>query len=134
MIRIRGPTDALAITDHDLRNLIELRLSQLSDGETYDPDRHGELFVVEQHDRSDDIESAVGFPVLANPIDGTRYGDDDFTPASEVIESHPTSFEIVFAVHDDFGFAVFVPKHPAVDPLLLSMCTEFSVPAAHVRR
>ena len=129
MIHIRGPTDVSNINDPDLRSLVELRLSQLSDGESYDPNRHGELFVVEPHEGVDAIESAIGFPVLTNPIDGTRYGDVDFTPASEVIESHATAFEVVFATHDDFGFAVFVPKHPAVDSALLSMCTAFAVPA-----
>jgi len=128
MIRIRGPTDVSTISDPDLRSLVELRLSQLSDGESYDPDRHGELFVVEPHEGADAIESAIGFPVLTNPIDGTRYGDVDFTPASEVIESHATAFEVVFAT-DDFGFAVFVPKHPAVDSALLSMCAAFATPS-----
>ena len=129
MIRIRGPTDVSTINDPDLRSLVELRLSQLSDGESYDPDRHGELFVVEPHEGVDAIESAIGFPVLSNPIDGTRYGDVDFTPASEVIESHATAFEVVFATHDDFGFAVFVPKHPSIDVELMRFCVTYAVPA-----
>ena len=128
MIRIKEPTDVSSVTDPDLRNLIELRLSQLSDGGTYDPDRDGELFVVEPNESIDEIETEVGFPVLTNPVDGTRYGEADFTPASEWIEAHETAFEIVFAVHDDFGFAVFVPKHPAVDQSLLSMCAAFALP------
>ncbi len=129
MIRIKEPTDVSSITDPDLRNLIELRLSQLSDGGTYDPDRDGELFVVEPNESIDAIETEVGFPVLTNPVDGTRYGEADFTPASECIESHETAFEIVFATND-FGFAVFVPKHPAVDSTLLSMCAAFATPSA----
>jgi len=131
MIRIRGPTDIVSITDPDLRDLVELRLSQLSDGEQYQPETHGELFVVEPGDQVDGIERAIGFPILTNPTDGACYGDPDFVPASEVIEAHATAFEIVFATDDDFGFAVFVPKHPAVDSTLLALCTAFAVPACH---
>jgi hypothetical protein len=126
MIRIRGPTDLPCIDDPDLRSLVELRLSQLQSDEHHDPDF--EIFVVEPGENIDRIERAVEFPILTNPIDGTHYGQDDFTPVSDLIESHPTSYELVFNTSDAFGLAVFVPKHPAVDSTLLSMCAAFAVP------
>ncbi len=130
MLFIRGPTDLTSVDDPLLRDLVSLRLSQLSNGEPYRPEIHGELLVVQPGDRVDGIERAVGFPILTNVIDGTRYGEADFTPASEVIEAHATAFEIVFATHDDFGFAVFVPKHPSIDVELMRFCVTHAVPAA----
>lgn len=130
MLFIRCPTDLTFVDDSLLRDLVSLRLSQLSNGEPYTPEIHGELLVVQPGDRVNEIERAVGFPILTNVIDGTRYGEADFTPASEVIEAHATAFEIVFATHDDFGFAVFVPKHPSIDVELMRFCVTYAVPAA----
>ena len=129
MIPIRGPTDLSRIADPQLRQLIWLRMTQLADEDVYDPERHGALFVVEPGDRARDVESAVGFPILTNIVDGSRYGEPDFSPCCDAIQAHQSCFELVLAV-DDIGFAVFVPKHPGVDPTLLSMCAEFSVRAA----
>ena len=106
MLFIRGPTDRTFVDDPLLRDLVSLRLSQLSNGEPYTPENHGELLVVQPGDRVNEIERAVGFPILTNVIDGTRYGEADFTPASEVIEAHATAFDIVFATHDDFDLVV----------------------------
>jgi hypothetical protein len=73
-------------TDPDLRNLIELRLSQLSDGETYDPDQHGEMIVVEPGDA--DVRSSVrsGSHRLTNPFDAPATATR-LHPASEYIEA-----------------------------------------------
>ncbi len=132
MIFIRGPTDLSRIDDPQLRQLIWLRITQLADGDVYDPERHGELFVVEPGDSAEDVERAVGFPILTNVVDGSRYGEPDFAPCCEVIEEHASAYEMVYAVGD--GFAVLVGKQPGVDPALLALCAEFSVPAAHPPR
>jgi hypothetical protein len=133
VIPIRGPTDLSRIDDPQLRRLIWLRITQLADEDVYDPERHGELFVVEPGDQAEDVEVAVDFPITTNVIDGARYGDPEFLPLWEVIEEHATCFEMVFAVND-LGFAVFIPKQLGVDPVLLSLCAEFSVPAANLPR
>ena len=129
MIPIRGPTDLSLIADPRLRRLVLLRMTQLADGDVYDPDRHGELYIVEPGEVAEDVEFAVSFPILANIVDGTRWGEIDYSPCSDVIEEHPSCFEMVFSV-GDLGFAVFVPKNPGTDPVLLSLCAEFGVPSA----
>lgn len=129
MIRIRGPTDLSYITDPPLHRLILFRMAQLADEDVYDPERHGELFVVEPGDGADDIEVACGFLILSNLIDGARYADPDYIPSADLIEDHGFCYEAVFALND-IGTALFVPRQPGVDPELLSMCADFSVPAA----
>jgi hypothetical protein len=130
MIRIRGPTDLSSIADPELRNLVQLRLAQLSDGEPYDRDVHGEMIVVDVGDGTDDLESVVGFPVLTNPFDGHHYGHPDFVPACEVIEDHGHCHEMVFVLSDEgTGVILFVPKKLGIDPELLSMCAAFAVPS-----
>jgi hypothetical protein len=133
MLVVASHTSLASIQDPDLRQLIWLRITQLADDDVYDPERHGELFVVEPGDQTHDVEVAVDFPITTNVIDGARYGDPEFAPLWDVIEEHMTCFEIVFAVNDS-GFAVFVPKQYGVDATLLSLCAEFSVPAADLPR
>jgi hypothetical protein len=131
MIPIRGPTDSSLVTDPDVRRLVQRRFDQICDGEVYDYDRHGELIVVEPGDSVAALEEASGCPILHNPYERTRFGQPDFSPVFEAIDEHVACFEIVAILNDDgFGVAMFVPKHPDIDPELLSMCAEFSVPAA----
>ena len=125
MIMIRGPTDIALVTDPDLRRLIALRMSQLADDDVYDPERHGELFVVEPGDVAEDVEFAVSFPILANVVDGSRWGEPDFQPCCDFIHEHATSFELVVSV-SDLGFGVFIPNRPGVDAALLSLCAAFA--------
>ena len=125
MIRVRSPADLALVDDTPLRRLLLLRMSQLGDGDVYDPERHGELLVVEAGDGADDVEVAADFPIVTNVVDGARFGEAGFVPACEFIERHSTCFEMVFAVGDT-GFAVFVPDSIDIDPLLRSLCAAFT--------
>jgi hypothetical protein len=129
VIFIRAPSDLNRISDQQLRRLLLLRMAQLADGDVFDPDRHGELHVVEPGDVAEDVEYGVNFPILSNVVDGTRWGETDYSPCCDFIHEHPTSFELVFSV-SDIGFALFVPRAPGVDSALLSLCAAFAVPAA----
>jgi len=130
MLFIRGPDQLRRIDDPDLRQLVERRCAEICNGEPYDRDVHGDMIVVDVGDGADDLESAVGFPVLTNPFDGHHYGHPDFVPACEVIEDHGHCHEMVFVLSDEgTGVILFVPKRPGVHRELLSMLAAFAVPA-----
>jgi len=129
MIYIRGPTDLSLIADRDLRSLISLRMSQLGDGEHYNPQAHGELYVAEDGDTAEVLEMATGVFIINNPFDGLRHGHPDFVPVCEFIKEYPTCFELAFVMSDEGTVAIFVPKHPSIDPELTAFCTAFAVPA-----
>jgi hypothetical protein len=128
---VNSPQVALSIEDPDVRQLAWRRFQQITAGEVYDYDRHGELIVVEPGDTVAALEEACGCAILHNPFDGTRFGDKDFAPVFEAIEEHAGCFEIVAILNDDgFGVALFVPKRPGVAPDdLLEMCARHAQPA-----
>ena len=129
MISIRRPTDLFLLADRELRSLISLRMDQLGDGEPYNPLAHGELYVAEDGDTAEILEMATGVFIITNPFDGLRYGHPHFVPSCEVIEDHGQCHEMIFVVSDESVVAVFVPKHPSIDPELTAFCTAFAVPA-----
>ena len=129
MLVLRSPDDASRIADPEIRNLVKLRFAQVCSGETYDPDRHGYMLVVEPGDTVEAIERESGCPMLRNTFDDARFGDPEFTPAAEVIEEHSNCYELVFIFSDDGGVEIFVPKVDGIDPELLAMCRQFAVPA-----
>jgi hypothetical protein len=115
--------------------LVQLRFAQVCAGEPHDPDRHGYTIIVEAGDTVEDIERQARFSILTDTLGETRFGDPDFTPAAEVIEEHAGCYELVFIFTDDgYGIEIFVPKSVGVDPALLAMCAQFSVPASDLAR
>ena len=74
MLFIRGPDQANNISDPDLRDLVALRFLEIVDGDTYDPDIHGEMIVAEPGDTAATLEEQSGCPILTNPFDEARYG------------------------------------------------------------
>jgi len=50
---------------------------------------------------------------------------EDFAPSFEFIEEHHDFYEMVFVLTDDNTTVFIIPKEK-VDPLLLSLCQEFS--------
>lgn len=87
----------------------------------------GQFFgiVVEAGDSIAAVETAIGFPILVNPLDDSVYGQAEFVPLWEFIEDHGTCYEVVFAFSDDDGTAVFIPKLTGVDAKLLALCADF---------
>jgi hypothetical protein len=74
-----------------------------------------------------DIEKEIGFSILTNLFDDVRYPDTDFVPFFEAMEDHGGCYEILFIFGDgDEAIVIFIPK-VGVDPLLLSMCSQFAV-------
>lgn len=113
--------------DPSLRELITLRVSQLR--RNYD----GPLkeivcfYVVEAGDDQEQMAQALGFNPLTNLVDGTTFGDPDFTPSFEWMKCWGSWFELVFLLTDDgFGHILFVPNDPGTEFDLHSMCLAYA--------
>lgn len=88
------------------------------------------MIVVEPGDSIDILEQEVGWPILRNLFDDTRYGEPDFTPSLEALEEHANCYEMVFIFNDEgFGVDLFIPKQTGIDDDLLAMCAEYAAPA-----
>lgn len=130
MLILNDPALVNRIPDPAIRELVRCRFSEICADEPYDYDTHGYMIVVEPGDSVEALEQEVGWPILRNLFDDTRYGEPDFTPAFEALEDHGNCYEMVFILSDSgSGIAIFIPKHPVIDADLLAMCTEYAVPA-----
>lgn len=130
MLILNDPSLVNHIPDLAIRELVHRRFSEICGGEPFDYDLHGYMIVVEPGDSVELLEQEVGWPILRNLFDDSRYGEPDFTPSFEALEEHASCYEMVFIFNDEgFGVDIFIPKHPAIDTDLLSMCAEYAVPA-----
>ncbi len=122
MLILKSPSSIDSITDPDIFKLVKLRHSQLGD-EMFDS-----VIIIEAGDSLSDIEKEIGFPILTNLFDDVRFPDPDFVPCFEVLEDHGNFYEMLFILSDgdDGAVELFIPK-VGVDPLLLSMCSQFAV-------
>ena len=121
MLILKSPSSFDSITDPDILKLVKLRHSQLGD------EMFGSLIIVEIGDTVEDIKNEIGFCILTNLFDDVRFPDPDFVPCFEVLEDHSGCYEMLFLFSDgDDAIEIFIPK-VGVDPLLLSMCSQFAV-------
>lgn len=116
MIVLRDPLLVGSIPDPNIRFLVEQRFTEITDGEAYDADIHGYFVVVELGDSVSALEQEIGCPILA--------------PCFEVLEEHPSFYEMVFIMGDgDGGTVLIIPKTQGINPDLLAMCQTYAVPA-----
>ena len=121
MLIIHNQSQLNTITDPDIRKLVTLRLTQL------DSTLPTPMIIVESGDTLSSIDKEIGFSILTNLFDDVRYPDPDFAPCFEVLEDQGTFYEMLFIFGDgDEAVEIFIPK-TGVDPLLLSMCSQFAV-------
>ena len=119
-----------ALTEPALRALIEKSVKALSEFDDCELHELVTFIVVEPGDPLRLVDTQLGFPILSNRFDGSRFGDLNFTPSFDLLEEHAGYFEIVFVLRDDgYGVEVFIPKHPDVNPELLAMCAAYATPA-----
>ena len=111
MLIVTSPQIAMGIADPDVRRLVWTRFNQITEGEIYDYDRHGEMIVVEPGDSVAALVEESGCPILTNPYDDTRFGDPHFTPVFEAIEDHVCCYEVVAILNDD-GFEATTESSP----------------------
>jgi hypothetical protein len=121
MLILKSPSSFDSITDPDILKLVKLRHDQLGD------EMFGSVIIVEAGDSLSNIDKEIGFSILTNLFDDIRYPDPDFIPSCEALEDHGTFYEMLFIFVDgDEAIEIFIPK-VGVDPLLLSMCSQFTV-------
>lgn len=110
--------------DPRLKQLLLDRIQQL---EVEELSTAARFVIVQPGDTIVDVDRGLGFSIMQNPGDGTRYGDPDFTPGWEWIEDHGFAFELVFIFTDDgFAHVVFVPIEPSIDANLLNLCATYA--------
>ena len=85
----------------------------------------GQFILVEPFDSIDDLEQFTGCPIITSWFSNAVYPHEDFAPSFEFIEEHHDFYEMVFVLTDDNTTVLIVPKSGS-DPLLLSLCEEFS--------
>ena len=121
MLKILTMSQLNLVTAADILDLLRLRFEQLN------LEMNVTMFIVEPRETVEDIEEEIGFPILTNLFDDVRYPDPDFVPCFEVLEDHGGCYEMLFILSDgDEAIVIFIPK-VGVDPLLLSMCSQFAV-------
>jgi hypothetical protein len=121
MLILKSPSSFNSITDPNILKLVKLRHDQLGD------EMFGSVIIIETGDSLLDIEKEIGFSILTNLFDDVRYPDTDFVPFFEAMEDHGGCYEMLIILSDgDDAIEIFIPK-TGVDPLLLSMCSQFAV-------
>lgn len=112
MITIYNEQDARRLNDDGLRRLVQkhLKLAKKNglEGLTV-------IALIEPADSEDTIVAELGFSPLHNPLNETRFGDPDFSPAWDWVEVHAGWFELIFTVGDSgFAYIIFICKDHAV--------------------
>jgi hypothetical protein len=121
MLIIQNRSQLPLIINPDILKLVTLRLSQL------DSTLPSSMIIMEPGDSLSDIEKEIGFPILTNLFDDISYPDPDFMPSCESLEDHGGCYEMLFILGaGEEAIEIFIPK-TGVDPLLLSMCSQFAV-------
>jgi hypothetical protein len=133
MLALRDRDAISRVPDPELRALIERRAEAIlaEVGDSLELHEIVLFVVVEPGDPLDVINEQLGFPVLCTRWEPEAcFGSPAFQPSWEMLEERAEYYEIVYVVSDDgFGYEVFVPKRPGVDPELLAMCAAYATPA-----
>jgi hypothetical protein len=87
---------------------ISKRIEELSEYADYDLAELVHIIVVETGDTLAELDAALGFAIEDRAVDA--------------IDSHPRVYELAYVVgQDGFGFVVYVPRSPDIDPRLLEV-------------
>ena len=105
--------------DHTITTLIQQRLNDILQDDDLTMEELVFFVVPEPGETIQQLVEALGTDLLT--VDGC--------PLWEFIQQHPTCYEFVLVLSQDgFGAEVFLPK-AGIDPDLLSLCQQYSVPA-----
>ena len=92
--------------DATLRNLLAVQAENLAD---FDLEEVAILLVVQPHDTLDDLDAALGWPVVSCDL---------FTHPAELLERHDHYTVVTFILSDDgFGVVLYIPDE-ATAPLM----------------
>jgi hypothetical protein len=123
---VRSLIEAKNITNTAIRDLVRQRINDLG-GEEFDTTELGYFLVVEIGDTLEDLESQLGFSIVANRITGIRWDQPGFTPSFEFIEDLGFCFDMVIVLSDSgYGVEILVPNKLGGDVDLLAMCGRYA--------
>lgn len=127
MLLLRSAQKADALPDGLLKDLVVRRFREVAE-DSMEDDSFLRVVVIEPDDNSEALTAALGFSVMENRFDGSRFGDPAFHPSFELIEEHSCCYEMVFVLSDDgSGAIVFVPKTASVPKELLQLCEQYAI-------
>ncbi len=131
MLILSDPGDLYRIKEDSIRQLLTQRFMEMMEGviEDYDPDVNGVFVLIEKGDTVTSIESNSEAWICSSPFNKVRYGEPGFVPAFEVLEEHPSCYEMVFVVGGDYGVILIIPKNEEIDGELIQFCHEYATPA-----
>lgn len=107
--------------DHTITALVKQRLNDLLQDDDLTMEEILFFVIPEPGESIQQLEQALGTDLLTT----------DGYPLWEVLEAHPTCYELVIVLSDDgFGAEVLIPKASGIDPDLLALCQRHATPAA----
>lgn len=132
MVIVTCPSDLSRIGNSGIRQLVTLRLQQLSPPAS--PATPVEFIVVEGGEAVSEIEQAARFPIMTSLFDDLSFDHPDFYPPFEIMEKHHYDnacfYEMVFISNDDgAASALLVPDQENVAGDLLALCRSWATPA-----
>ena len=126
MLRLHTPDDLAGIADEALARVIRQRVTELAAYDDYRFDELAEFWLVEPGDTIEVLEATTQLPIAHGWCSDARYPDADFAPAWDVLEAHPTGFEMVFVTSDSgYGAVFWIPKE-GTDQVLLAMSAQYA--------
>ena len=128
MRRLHSPDDLAGLDDPALAHVMRQRFAELSTYDDFSFDELAEFWLVESGDTVETLEEATRLPIAHGWSSDARYPDPDFAPAWEVLQAHPSGYEMVFVTSDSgYGTVLWIPQQ-GTDPTLLAMCAEYASP------
>lgn len=129
MKTIRAPTDVGIITHVGIKTIVDQRICELRLIPPETLQDLGVFIVAEVGDTVNQLEQAAGCGLFYD-LDGTPYGDPEFSPSFEWVEHHTDlqCFEMLFIMTDDGYFTVlFIPDTPEMPTDLIKLCRDFAL-------
>ena len=117
MKTIRAPTQVGIITHVGIRTIVDRRISELRLIPPEILPDLGVFIVAEEGDTVNQLQLAAGCSLFYD-LDGTPYGDLEFSPSFEWVEHHSDlkCFEMLF-----------IPDIPEMPPDLIKLCRDYAL-------
>ena len=126
MRRLHSPDDLAGLDDPALAHVMRQRFAELSTYDDFSFDELAEFWLVESGDTVETLEEATRLPIAHGWSSDALYPDPDFAPAWEVLEAHPSGYEMVFVTSDSgYGTVLWIPQQ-GTDTTLLDLCQHYA--------
>ncbi len=134
MIKLLNPSQVTARhTSPTTTLIVKLLAEQLrqhfqamsAEPDSFDPEEHGYIVIVEPGDDVKTLETETGCPILTDWFRESTYGDEDFAPAFEWLDNQLFCYAMGYILNDSgYALLLIIPKLSGVDSELLKMCRE----------